>query len=106
MDETCPNCGLSWPRSSLVGEVSRDDGYRIQCGNCGHEWDDRDASHGERETRRRAEQRLSKLFIVAPDELEESSPLEGGVDVIAVVMLVVAGAIICAILLGLFWRIA
>jgi predicted Zn finger-like uncharacterized protein len=54
MPNPCPNCGADWRRTELVKAANRGGGYRVRCHECGHEWDDLYASHGERETLRRA----------------------------------------------------
>lgn len=54
MDTECPNCHADWRDTELVGNARSGGGYRCCCHICGHEWDDRHASHIERRERRAA----------------------------------------------------
>jgi hypothetical protein len=50
---SCPRCHAPWERTELTGEAHHGGGYRVHCHECDHEWDDRNASHGDRQTARR-----------------------------------------------------
>jgi uncharacterized Zn finger protein len=49
----CPNCGANWTKTELIAEANRGGGYRVECHECGHKWDDPQESHHERETARK-----------------------------------------------------
>lgn len=51
--QTCPACDAPWQRTEMVGAARRGGGYRLRCHDCDHEWDDPNASHGQREAERR-----------------------------------------------------
>jgi hypothetical protein len=62
----CPNCNADWRRTELLGEASHGGGYRVLCHVCGNEWDDVQASHGDRETLRRKDRAAAAALSPKP----------------------------------------
>ena len=49
----CPRCAAHWTSTEIMGAARRGGGYHLRCNECGHGWDDPNASHGQRETEHR-----------------------------------------------------